>query len=593
MISNKNRGTLGSLLLLVSFLLAKPAWSAPSDSRQLNAATIRNGSAIVTLPISTSTLSTLALIETLTNKTMAVGANSFTGTASKSCEFSIGGLLQASSFGSPTNANTASAVVARDASGNFSAGTISAALSGNASTSTALAANPADCAAGNLATTIAANGDLTCTQVSDSHIALSAAIARSKIASGAADRIVINAPTTGALSELALTSGQVVLGSAGNAPSAATVTGDVTISNTGVTAISPGVIVDADVNATAAIAISKLGTVTASRAIESGAGGSLQASAVTTTELARLSGVTGALYFAGGTDVAVADGGTNLSSYTAGDILYASAATTLAKRPIGSAGQVLTVAAGLPVWSSPVAGVETVVTKAAADSPYSVPAAGYTVLVNATAGAVTTNFPAAAANSGGRITVVKIDTTTNRVTQDGNAAETLSGTATQVIGAAYNFQSWISDGANWFPVSDRRHVSGKMSFSGSQLITSAFSKIQFSGNDRDTIGTINDTVNERFVAPYAGRYRVYWNMVMSAGNAQDYRMQFEVQRTGATRHSFGDSRKSAADASNQSFTYTWEEDMAVGDYMELFARWVGLGADRNYTEGQAYFEKID
>ena len=35
-----------------------------------------------------------------------------------------------------TNANTASAIVARDASGNFSAGTITAALSGNASTAT-------------------------------------------------------------------------------------------------------------------------------------------------------------------------------------------------------------------------------------------------------------------------------------------------------------------------------------------------------------------------------------------------------------------------------------------------------------------------
>lgn len=36
-------------------------------------------------------------------------------------------------------------------------------------------------------------------------------------------------------------------------------------------------------------------------------------------------------YRAGGTDVAVADGGTNLSSYTQGDILYASATTTLTK----------------------------------------------------------------------------------------------------------------------------------------------------------------------------------------------------------------------------------------------------------------------
>ena len=60
------------------------------------------------------------------------------------------------------SANTASAIVARDGSGNFSAGTISAALSGNASTASALAANPSDCSSGQYATTIAANGNLTC-----------------------------------------------------------------------------------------------------------------------------------------------------------------------------------------------------------------------------------------------------------------------------------------------------------------------------------------------------------------------------------------------------------------------------------------------
>ena len=47
----------------------------------------------------------------------------------------------------------------------------------------------------------------------------------------------------------------------------------------------------------------------------------------------------------GGT-LAVASGGTNLTSYTTGDILYASGGTTLAKLAIGSAGQVLKVASG-------------------------------------------------------------------------------------------------------------------------------------------------------------------------------------------------------------------------------------------------------
>lgn len=62
--------------------------------------------------------------------------------------------------------NTASTLVLRDSGGGFSAGTITATLVGNASTSTALASNPADCTAGQKATGIAANGDLTCSAVS-------------------------------------------------------------------------------------------------------------------------------------------------------------------------------------------------------------------------------------------------------------------------------------------------------------------------------------------------------------------------------------------------------------------------------------------
>lgn len=45
-------------------------------------------------------------------------------------------------------------------------------------------------------------------------------------------------------------------------------------------------------------------------------------------------------------------GGTGQSSWTAGDLLYASASNTLAKRSIGSTGQVLTVSGGLPTWAT-------------------------------------------------------------------------------------------------------------------------------------------------------------------------------------------------------------------------------------------------
>jgi hypothetical protein len=45
-------------------------------------------------------------------------------------------------------------------------------------------------------------------------------------------------------------------------------------------------------------------------------------------------------------------GGTGLSTYTTGDIIYSSATNTLSKLGIGSAGQVLTVVAGSPAWAA-------------------------------------------------------------------------------------------------------------------------------------------------------------------------------------------------------------------------------------------------
>jgi len=74
--------------------------------------------------------------------------------------------------------------------------------------------------------------------VTDAKISASAAIALSKLAN--------------------ITAGQVLLGNASNVPTATAVTGDVTINSSGVTAIGAGVIVDADVSASAAIAGSKI-----------------------------------------------------------------------------------------------------------------------------------------------------------------------------------------------------------------------------------------------------------------------------------------------------------------------------------------------
>jgi hypothetical protein len=55
-----------------------------------------------------------------------------------------------------------------------------------------------------------------------------------------------------------ITAGQVLLGNGSNVPTATALSGDVTVNSSGVTAIGSGVIVDADVNASAAIAGTKI-----------------------------------------------------------------------------------------------------------------------------------------------------------------------------------------------------------------------------------------------------------------------------------------------------------------------------------------------
>jgi hypothetical protein len=67
--------------------------------------------------------------------------------------------------------------------------------------------------------------------------------------------------------ELALADGKVLIGNASGVAVANTLSGDVTVSNTGVTAIEAGVVVNADVSASAAIAFSKLAALTSAQII--------------------------------------------------------------------------------------------------------------------------------------------------------------------------------------------------------------------------------------------------------------------------------------------------------------------------------------
>lgn len=185
-----------------------------------------------------------------------------------------------------------------------------------------------------------------------------------------------------------LPSAQIFVGNSSSIATAVAVTGDIGITNTGVTSISSGVIVNADVNASAAIAVSKLAALSHNTAVVLTDGSGKIASTANGTEgqilsisggvpawttiagsgtvtSVQASGGTTGLSFSGGPitgsgtltlsgTLGYANGGTNQTFYTQGDLIYASAANTLAKRAVGSSNQILTVSGGVPAWSSSV-----------------------------------------------------------------------------------------------------------------------------------------------------------------------------------------------------------------------------------------------
>ena len=115
----------------------------------------------------------------------------------------------------------------------------------------------------NAAAAVAMTGDVT--------------ISNAGVTSIAADSIVnadINTSAAIAFSKLApLTSAHILVGNSSNVAASVAVTGDVTISNAGVTAIAAGSIVDADISATAEIAVNKLADGTARQLLQTDAAG--------------------------------------------------------------------------------------------------------------------------------------------------------------------------------------------------------------------------------------------------------------------------------------------------------------------------------
>ena len=243
----------------------------------------------ITLPNVNGTVVTTGDTGTVTN-TMLAGSIADT----KLSTISTAGKVSNSAT-TATSANTTSAIVARDASGNFSAGTITGALTGNASTATTLATArdfqlTGDVEASavsfngsgnvNLTTSIATgaivNADVNASAaIAYSKLNLAGSIVNADVATGAAidktkiSGTAITAADTGTVTSAMIANATIVdadvSGTAGIAYGKLSLNSSITSAD-----IVNGTIVDSDINASASIALSKLATDPLARANHTG-----------------------------------------------------------------------------------------------------------------------------------------------------------------------------------------------------------------------------------------------------------------------------------------------------------------------------------
>lgn len=282
-----------------------------------------------------------------------------------------------------TAVNTPSTIVLRDGSGNFAAGTITAALSGNATTSTALASNPTDCSSSNYATAIDAQGNLTCALVdlnAGTTSILPVLHGGTGLSSGTSGGILAFTASGILSSSGILTANQLVLGGgAGAVPTSLGSLGTTTtvlhgnaagapsFSAVSLTADTSGILLMAKGGTSAnltpvaggvvwsdsgALGIGAAGTT--GQIAHSGGTGAPTWSSVDLTSSTQVSGALPLVN--GGTGVAAASANAAFNALspmtTSGDIIYGGVSGAGTRLPKGSDGQQLTLVSGLPAWQN-------------------------------------------------------------------------------------------------------------------------------------------------------------------------------------------------------------------------------------------------
>ena len=172
-----------------------------------------------------------------------------------------------------------------------------------------------------------ANFTVTETPTREANITIATgAISSADIADGTIVNADVNASAAIAISKLATgSSAQMIVAASDGTPTYRTLSGDVTISNTGVTAIEAGVIVNADISASAAIAHTKLASGSAAQVMLGNGSGVPTMTTISGDATVNSSGV-----------VALADGAASLNELSDVDISGAVSGNSLSRRADGT-----------------------------------------------------------------------------------------------------------------------------------------------------------------------------------------------------------------------------------------------------------------
>ena len=291
--------------------------------------------------------------------------------------------------------------------------------------------------------------------------------------------------------------------------------------------------------------------------------------------------------------VGVAKGGTAQTSYTKGDILVATGATTLAKVPVGSNTQVLTAdsaeASGVK-WAAGGGGGSGDIVSTLTSAEISITGATTATIsrwhvCSGTSADYTVTLPTAASNAGKMIGFRMATGLTKIVTLDGNSTETIDGATTRLMWAGES-ALLMSDGTNWFKIAGKTiPMTAGISLGTDQGLTDGVAaKISLNTSQWDSSGMV-DTTNQRLNIKRAGRY-AYQVQTYFNNNSFAVDCYLALRKNGG-----GSDEPFTAQGASTHFTVsksTGSINVAAGDYLEAWA--TEYGANRTMEADGTLFQ---